>query len=60
MEEANKRGAQDETRVNIHDEQELRHWAEKFKVSKAAVIRAVEIVGVMAKDVNEFLNGRVA
>ena len=60
MDEVGKRGAQDETRVNIQDEQELRYWAEKFRVSKAAVIRAVEVVGVMAKDVNEFLNGRVA
>ena len=59
MEEVSKRGAADETRVNIHDEQELRHWADKFRVSKAAVIRAVERVGVLAKDVNEFLNGRV-
>lgn len=53
-------GPADQNHVNVHNEQELKHWAEKFRVSKAAVVRAVEMVGVKAKDVNEFLNGRVA
>jgi hypothetical protein len=59
MDDKSKIGPADDARVNIHEEHELRYWAEKFRVSKAAVIRAVETVGVMAKDVNEFLNGRV-
>ncbi len=53
-------GPVDEHIVNVLNEQELKYWADKFRVSKAAVIRAVGIVGVKAKDVNEFLNGRVA
>ena len=58
MDDKGVKGPQDATRVNVNEEYELEYWSRKFKVSKAAVIRAVSVVGVMAKDVGEFLNGR--
>jgi hypothetical protein len=58
MDDKEQKGPQDAARVNVHEEYELEYWSKKFRVSKAAVIRAVSIVGVMAKDVSEFLNGR--
>lgn len=58
MEDKELKGPQDAARVNIDNESELEYWSAKFKVSKAAVIRAVSVVGPMPKDVSEFLNGR--
>jgi hypothetical protein len=58
MDDKEQKGPQDAARVNVNEEYELDYWSKKFRVSKAAVIRAVSVVGVMAKDVSEFLNGR--
>ncbi|MDQ6618507.1 MAG: DUF3606 domain-containing protein [Pseudomonadota bacterium] len=51
----NKRGAADRDRVNVNEDYELRYWTEKFKCTEAQLRAAVKAVGVMAKDVEVFL-----
>jgi hypothetical protein len=50
-----KRRPQDAQRINIHEEHEVRYWAEKFGVSREQLEAAVKKVGVMAKDVEREL-----
>jgi hypothetical protein len=49
------RGGQDRTRVNIHQEHELRYWTRKFGVSREELEAAVQKVGVSARAVAEAL-----
>jgi hypothetical protein len=42
---------QDAQRVNLTGDYEVRYWMEKFSVTCADLERAVQKVGVMAKDV---------
>jgi len=47
-----KRGPRDRSRINIHEDYELRYWAEEhFRVSKQDIIDAVTAVGPMVHDV---------
>lgn len=50
-----KRGAADRTRINIHEEHELRYWSEKFSITPDEVKKAVGSAGVMAADVEKHL-----
>lgn len=50
-----KRGPADRTRVNVHEDYEVRYWTEKFGCTKAQLAAAVKAVGVMAKDVEAYL-----
>jgi hypothetical protein len=45
------RGGADRKRIDISQDYECRHWAQKFGVSPDALKRAVQKVGPMADDV---------
>ena len=51
------RGGQDRKRIDVGQEHELRHWSEKFGVSKERLKEAVEAVGTQADTVQEHLRG---
>jgi hypothetical protein len=42
------RGAQDRSRVNIHEDHEVRYWTEKWGISKQQLADAVKKAGVSA------------
>lgn len=46
-----KKGAQDRSRINAHEDHELRYWSEKWNVSHEELKRAVRKVGPMVDDV---------
>ena len=50
-----KRGPQDASRINVHEEYEVRYWTEKFGCTEEELKTAVKKVGVMAKDVEKEL-----
>ncbi|PKB13813.1 DUF3606 domain-containing protein [Janthinobacterium sp. 64] len=50
-----KRGPQDASKVNIHEEWELAYWSKKFGVTKEKLIQAVKAVGVGAAAVGKHL-----
>lgn len=45
------RGPADASRINVHEDYELRYWSQKFGVTAEQLRAAVKTVGVMAKDV---------
>lgn len=49
------RGPADRTRINVHEEHELRYWTKALGVTREELIKAVQTVGVMAKDVRAHL-----
>ncbi|WP_313172674.1 DUF3606 domain-containing protein [Massilia oculi] len=51
----NKRGQQDRTRINMHEEHEVRYWTEALGVTRDELQRAVDQVGVSAAAVREHL-----
>jgi hypothetical protein len=40
------RGAQDRSRVNIHEDHEVRYWTQKWSVTKEQLVAAVGKAGV--------------
>jgi len=48
-----KRGGQDRSRINMHEDYEVRYWTEKFGVSKDELQRAVDKVGSSAGAVEQ-------
>lgn len=58
-EEQLKRVPQDEQRVDTQDEPELLYWTERFGVSRAQLVAAVDAAGPMANAVeHELLKAR--
>jgi hypothetical protein len=51
------RGAQDRSRINMHQEHEVRYWTEKFNVSREALQKAVDAAGPMVDAVEKQLRG---
>lgn len=51
----NDRGQQDRSRINVHEEWEVRHWTEALGVSKEQLERAVRDVGPSVSAVREHL-----
>ena len=45
------RGARDRSRVNVHEDYEVRYWTEKWDVSKAQLVEAVQRAGVSVQAV---------
>jgi hypothetical protein len=45
------RGARDRSRVNMHEEYEVRYWVEKWGVTKERLGQAVQKVGASAEAV---------
>ncbi|WP_026354617.1 DUF3606 domain-containing protein [Massilia niastensis] len=48
-------GPQDRSRINVHEEWEVRYWTEALGVSKEELERAVKAVGPGAAAVREHL-----
>jgi Protein of unknown function (DUF3606) len=40
------RGAQDRSRVNVHEDHEVRYWTEKWRITKEQLVAAVGKAGV--------------
>jgi hypothetical protein len=53
-----KQGPQDRSRINVNERYELDYWSNKFGVTPKDLKRAVEKVGVNAKDVERELKSR--
>jgi len=45
------RGARDRSRVNVHEDYEVRYWTEKWGVTREQLVEAVQRVGVSVKAV---------
>jgi hypothetical protein len=50
-----KPGGQDRSRINTHEDYEVRDWSKKFGVSPEELKEAVKAVGTDAKDVEAHL-----
>ena len=50
-----KRGPKDRTRINIHEPWEVTYWTKTLGVSEQKLKLAVNTVGVMVKDVKQWL-----
>lgn len=48
-------GGQDRSRINVHQDYELRDWAKKFGVTPEALKEAVNAVGTSAEAVEAYL-----
>ena len=48
-------GNPDRQRIDVNEDYELTDWSQKFGVSREELKEAVQAVGTMAKDVEEFL-----
>jgi hypothetical protein len=53
-----KAGQQDRSRINVHEEHEVRYWTEALGVSREQLEKAVAQVGVSASAVREHLKGK--
>lgn len=49
------RGQQDRSRINLHEDYEVRHWTEALGVSKEELEKAVKAVGPSVSAVREHL-----
>jgi hypothetical protein len=49
------RGPADRSRVNVHEDHEVRYWTEKWGVSEVQLVAAVRKVGVSADAVTQAL-----
>ncbi len=53
-----KSGQQDRSRINVHEEWEVRYWTEALGVSRQELEQAVAAVGVSADKVREHLKSK--
>ena len=53
-----KSGGQDRTRINVHEDYELRDWAKSLNTSPERVKEAVQAVGDRADKVREYLRNK--
>lgn len=51
----NIRGPADASRINVHEDYEVRYWTNKFGCTRDQLVRCVERVGVMVVDVKRCL-----
>jgi len=49
------RGQQDRSRINVHEDYEVRHWTEALGVTKEELEQAVKAVGPSVSAVREHL-----
>jgi hypothetical protein len=49
------RGPQDRARINVNEEHEVRYWTEKFGCTPEQLRAAVNVAGVMADSVENYL-----
>ena len=45
------RKLQDASRINVHEDWELRYWADRWHVSRQQLMEAIKRVGVHVQDV---------
>lgn len=50
-----RRSLQDSSRINIHEEWELRYWADRWHVSRQQLMDTIKRVGVQVQDVAKAL-----
>lgn len=50
-----KTGKADDIRINVNQDHELAYWSNKFNVSRIILKLAVQEAGVMAEDVEEWI-----
>ncbi|QXU43226.1 DUF3606 domain-containing protein [Pedobacter sp. D749] len=55
MDDKQKKGSADRSRININEAYELDYWSNKFGVSKDKLKAAVETVGTSADAVEDYL-----
>jgi hypothetical protein len=58
MDDLNKRGQQDRSRINVNEEHELQYWSETLNISREELKEIVGRVGVNAEDVREAVKSR--
>ena len=51
-----KRAPQDDSRINLNEDYEVRYWTQKFGVTKEQLAAAVKAAGVSAQAVGAYLN----
>ena len=49
------KGSQDRSRINMHEDHEIRYWTQKFGISKEELNNAVKAVGNSSKAVAQHL-----
>ena len=54
------RGPADRTRVNTHEDYEVKYWSKKFGVTPEELRAAVKAVGPVAEDVARYLGKSLA
>jgi hypothetical protein len=60
MDNPDKRGSADRSRVNVNEPHEVRYWTDRFGCSEDDLRLAVKRVGVMVADVEAALAGKPA
>jgi Protein of unknown function (DUF3606) len=50
-----KRHPQDASRINIHEDWEVRYWTDKWRISRQELIDAIKQVGVQVSEVAKAL-----
>lgn len=50
-----KTGKPDDSRINVHEEHEVRYWTQKFGITREQLVQAVKSAGPMVKDVKRYL-----
>lgn len=53
------RGPADRSRINVHEDYELRYWSQHFGVAPERLVAAVRAVGPMVADVKRHLGIRI-
>jgi hypothetical protein len=52
------KGPQDRSRINTHEDWEVKYWSTKFACSAEQLVEAVHAVGNSAAAVEEYLKGK--
>jgi hypothetical protein len=55
MDDLKKKGSQDRSKINIHEDHEVKYWTKELGVSKESLLKAVEKVGNSAAAVRKEL-----
>jgi hypothetical protein len=55
MDDLKKKGSQDRSKINIHEDHEVKYWTKELGVSKERLLKAVEKVGNSAAAVRKEL-----
>jgi hypothetical protein len=50
------KGRQDDIRINVSQDWEVRYWVRKLKTTEVKLKQAVKVVGNLATDVREYLS----